>query len=352
LKKINLNSIKNILVIRNGRIGDLLIISPVINWISEKFPKSKLDIMIGQYGSFVFEQNSAIDNIILYNKKSSIIDHIKLLITLRRNKYDLIIVLEVNSHYKILAYLISHKFRIGMSGKLNFLLHFHCPWDKQKHAIINSLNVLSPILTKNEFPSTEMSLYLSKEDIEKGGSFLKDKKVNSNQIIVFIQAACGPVDILRPWSPKHIAELSDLLIVKLDAAVILNSGPGEEIIVNEIQSLMHYQPIINSTDISITAALIKLSNVFIGPDTGTLHIANALKTPLVALFGATSVIDVGPIGSEKRIIVIDKKFECSPCINLKVSKNRENCIEQKMAECMLAISVDEVYSSIVKIIKL
>lgn len=347
----NLKSIKSILVIRDGRIGDLLMISPVITWISQKYPKSKLDIMISQYGSFVFEQNSTVDNIILYNKKFSIIDHIKLLLKLRRNKYDLIIVLEVNSHYKILAYLISHKIRIGLSGKLNYLLHFHSPSAKQNHTIINNLNVLSPLLTKNEFPSTEMSLYLSREDMEKGSSFLKDKKVNSNQIILFIQAACGPVDILRPWSPKHIAELSDLLIEKLDAAVILNSGPGEELIVREIQSLMRHQPIINSTDINITAVLIKLSNVFIGPDTGTLHIANALKTPLIALFGPTSVKNYGPIGSEKRIIVINKKCECSSSVDLKESKNREKCIEQRMSECMLAISVDEVYSSIVNIIK-
>jgi ADP-heptose:LPS heptosyltransferase len=326
-------------------------ISPVINWFSETYPKSKLDIMIGQYGSFVFEQYSAIDKIFLYNKKSSVIDHIKLLIKLRKNRYDLIVVLEVNSHYKILAYLISSKIRIGISGKLNSLLHFNSLWDKQNHTIINNLNVISPLLTKDEFPSTDMSLYLSDDDIEKGVSFLKEKNVNSNQIIIFIQVACGPVDILRPWPPKRIAELADLFIEKLDAAVILNSGPNEELIVNEVLSLMHYKPIINTANINITAALIKLSNVIIGPDTGTLHIANALKKPLVALFGPTSVIDVGPIGSGNRIIVIDKKFDCGPCGNLKESKNKENCIKQRMSECMLAISVDEVYSSTLKIIK-
>lgn len=346
-----LNSINKILVIRDGRIGDLLMITPAIDWISEKYSHAKLDILLNQYGQFVFEHNPKIHRIILYNRKSSIVEHFKLINILRNNKYDLIIVLEENSHYKILAYLISNKTRIGLSGKLDCLLNLSYKWDKQKHAIINNLNVLDTLFDHSESPSTEMSLYLSKKDIENANNFMKDKKVNPNQLVIFIQVACGPNDKLRPWLPEYIAKLSDLLIENLNALVLLNSGPNEEVVVNQVQSLMKNKPIINFSSINLTAALIKLSDLFLGPDTGTLHIANALKIPIVALFGPTSVEDCGPIGSAERIFVIKKEFECSPCVALIESKNRDECVAQSAANCMLAISVDEVYSKILTVLK-
>jgi len=349
IKNIDSNSFENILVIRDGRLGDVLMISPVINWLSGKFPKAQLDVIVGQYGSFIFEENPIINNLILYNKNASIIEQIKFIKKLR-NRYDLIVILEANSHYKILAYLISAKVRIGISGKLNCLLDYHYSWDKSTHAILNNLNVLRPLFSENDSPSNAMSLYLSDRYIEKAYTFLKDNNVNTNKLLVFVHPACGANDVLRPWPKKHIATLADLLIEKLNAKVILHAGPNEKIIVKEIQTLMRYNPIINNKCIGTTAALIKFANIFVGPDTGTLHIANALKTPIIALFGPSSTEDCGPIGPKERIIVLKKEFICSPCMKLKESKNKDKCIKQKMADCMNAISVEEVFSNIEKLL--
>jgi ADP-heptose:LPS heptosyltransferase len=190
-----------------------------------------------------------------------------------------------------------------------------------------------------------MFLFLSAKDIRDAVSFLDKRGVNENRVIVFIQIACGPNDMLRSWSSKNIALLSDMLIQNIGAVVILNSGPGEEMKANKILALMKNKPIINDANINLTAALIKLSNVFVGLDTGTTHIANALKTPLVALFGPTSIEDCGPIPTDRRI-VIQKKLDCRPCFNSEKSSQIGNCIKQGESNCMKEIEVSEVYLTI------
>ncbi len=117
-------------------------ITPVINWLSKKYPASKIDVMTGIYGSFVFENSELINNLILYDKRAPLIEQIKLLINLRKNRYDLIVTLESNSHYKILAFLARGKVRLGISGKLDILLHNHSMWDPDEHAILITLRLL------------------------------------------------------------------------------------------------------------------------------------------------------------------------------------------------------------------
>ncbi len=116
--------------------------------------------------------------------------------------------------------------------------------------------------------------------------------------------------------------------------------------------MMNAKPVINSTDISITAAIIKLSDIFIGPDTGTMHIANALQKPLIALFGATSERDCGPLGNPDRVKVIKKEFDCSPCVALKESEQRDKCTAQGVAECMRAIPFEDVYDNVKSLLKI
>jgi ADP-heptose:LPS heptosyltransferase len=350
LKIRNIQSCKNILIIRDGRLGDVIMITPVIEWVKSFSPDSNIDVMVGQYATFILENNPCINDIIIYKKSNPPIRQLFFVLKLR-GRYDAIIVLDTNSHYKILARIIGAKLRIGFSSKLDFLLDYHyCKWDNTKHAILNNLNVLKPFYQNGEFPSTDTVLYVKNSDIERAIEFLKTKISNPGYPIIFVQPACGASDVLRPWPQKNIAEICDLFIGDLDATVILHSGPGESEIVNKIVSLMKNNTIINEGDLSVTSALIKLSNLYIGPDTGTMHIANALKTPLIALLGPTENLDTGPLGPEKRISVIKYYFPCSPCIN-STSIEKEKCIQQGFSDCMNDISIDEVYSKALKMLE-
>ncbi|MFA8343658.1 MAG: glycosyltransferase family 9 protein, partial [Rhodothermaceae bacterium] len=254
----NPNAIKKILVIREGKIGDLLMITPTIEALAKRYPYSKIDLLINNYGSFVFENNPKIDEIIFYDRKNSFGKQIKLLHKLRKEEYDLIFIFEESSHHKILAYLIGGKIRVGFSGKHNQLLTHYFPWEKKHHAIDNNLKLLTPSLEKNTVLSKKMILNLKGSDLRKAKDFLKLNNISENDKIVFIHPACGKNEKLRTWPPENIAKFSDMLISSDNVKVILHCGPNEEEVINQILPLMKNKPVVNRNNLDITSALIKL----------------------------------------------------------------------------------------------
>ncbi|PIU66339.1 MAG: hypothetical protein COS84_05880, partial [Armatimonadetes bacterium CG07_land_8_20_14_0_80_40_9] len=112
--------------------------------------------------------------------------------------------------------------------------------------------------------------------------------------------------------------------------------------VKEITKVMRNKPIIaaGKTTLRQFSALVKKSNLFIGVDSGPIHIAAAMKIPVVALFGAADPDYLGPYGNNHIVITKRKYFPCSPCA-------QTVCLRPAKS-CMQAITVDEVWQTVKK----
>ena len=127
-----------------------------------------------------------------------------------------------------------------------------------------------------------------------------------------------------------------------DIRVIITGTDQDQVLANMLINSLKNTKVINAcgkTNINELAVLIKKCQVFISADSSPLHIASAVGTPFIALFGPTDARRHLPPG--KNFLVINKELHCSPCYKTK-------CRSKK---CMLQISPAEVFAAVIKLLK-
>ena len=147
--------------------------------------------------------------------------------------------------------------------------------------------------------------------------------------------------IARRWPLEYFAELVDLAIQRLEARVVLFGAPDEVHYVDRAIAMMRENPanIAGRTSLQEVIALMAKLDLFITNDSGPLHLAYAVGTPTISLYGPESPARYGPIGPKHSTIF--KGIDCSPCINFKNLK-RSDCKEN--ARCMREITVSEIFA--------
>ena len=116
------------------------------------------------------------------------------------------------------------------------------------------------------------------------------------------------------WDARNYAYVANALAKKLDAAILLFAGPNERELQNSVAEMMEIPPILVKTEnLRHLAALISACDVYIGNDTGPMHIAAAVDTPVVALFGSTNHHRSGPYGEKHTVVQSGIELGCNPC---------------------------------------
>jgi heptosyltransferase-2 len=148
-------------------------------------------------------------------------------------------------------------------------------------------------------------------------------------------ATYGPA---KRWPKECFAELADRLMTECRAKVMLLLGPQERELGGEIRSLTRQAPLLWERNFPLleVAALIKRCRVFIANDSGLMHMAAAVGTPVIALFGSTSPVWTSPGGPGH--LVLRKPIACSPCFQRRCALNTY--------ECLTSITVLEVLAAV------
>jgi len=139
----------------------------------------------------------------------------------------------------------------------------------------------------------------------------------------------------RRWNPENFAIVGDKIIEEFNAKIILLGGPGEEKIAGQIERKMRNGAVnlAGKLDLNELAYIISQFDLLVTNDSGPMHIAAGVKTPLVAIFGPQNPAIVGPYTSEKLYSVLYKEVNCRPC-------NKKRCARPI---CLDLITPDEVY---------
>jgi ADP-heptose:LPS heptosyltransferase len=149
---------------------------------------------------------------------------------------------------------------------------------------------------------------------------------------VSIHPGTSEFGAFKRWPGPSYAALADRLTAELDASVVVTWGPRERGVAEDVIRQMTRQGILGPQTRSVKdlSALLEHVDLFIGGDTGPMHIASAMGTPVVAIFGPKDPAIYGPYG-EKRLIV-RKDLPCSPC----TKRRCDNPI------CMTSVTPDDV----------
>ncbi len=343
LKYFNPKEVKNILVVSSTAIGDTLMSTPAIRAIRERYPHAKIIAHFNIKNMDLFENNPHIDGIIPYQggwKK-----FFKTVREIRRHKFDVAVILHGNEPQATpIAYLGGARFivKIPLPKKFAFLISnknngFENPWNH--HGIDVRLKAASFIDCKND--KKEMVLLLDKEALNRVENLLAKLNINGNKKLIGFQI--GAADKYKMWSPDRFIKLGQRLIEFDEKIFILILGSKDEIkLCNKVKNGIKFRVLSLAGKLSLKelAALVNRLDLLVTNDTGTMHIAVALKKKTVSLFCPTNFWGVGPAQDLHLHKVIAKEKPCNPCVT-------KRC---KNAFCMDLIGVEEVFEGAITLI--
>jgi len=329
---------RNIIVRMPNWLGDLVMATPVLADLRTQWPNSKITAMCQANVAPLLTWDPNIDEIFSYHRPSGWIhrsQHFAIIERLRQGEYDLGVLLTNSFSSAWWFWRGWVKNCIGYQSNIrSCLLQKAVPYPENKetqHQALTYKMLLTPMgISISETPPC---LYVSEKEQQEASQILQRSGINAAEnTIVGINpgAAYGSA---KCWLPERFIEVTQQLLRDPKVSVIYFGDPAGAPLVNQIcQNLPNR--VINlagKTSIRELMALIQKCQVVLTNDSGPMHIAAALGTPLVALFGSTNSIKTGPNPAGQ---VIQKKVECAPCYK------RVCPIDFR---CMKGISVDEVY---------
>jgi heptosyltransferase-2 len=340
-----------ILVRSTNWIGDAVMTTPAVRTIRENFPESEITILVHPWVADVFRYSPRIDRIFVYEKKGrhkGLRGLLQLAGELRQERYDCAILLQNAFEAALLAKMAGIPVRGGYTTDGRGLLLTHGvrkePELVRKHEVNYYQRMVRGLGLKTA--PNELELFIPGVQIDSARARLQGlagRESGSGPLVgINPGAAFGPA---KRWPAERYAELADLLLHRAGGRILLFGGEADRTATSEIVGRVS-QPdrvvdLAGRTSLIEAMALIGECDVFITNDSGLMHVAAGLHTPLVAIFGSTDHVRTGPYSNNA--VVIRKPLPCSPC--------RKPTCPEKHFRCMRLIDSQEVYTAVIRLLE-
>jgi predicted lipopolysaccharide heptosyltransferase III len=332
------SKISRILVIRFHLIGDVLLVTPLLEALRRRFPDSHIAMLTDSPASEVIKGHPAVNELIVYSSKAGksrltltdLAEGLRALRLIRRRRFDLVINLHPGWRGAIASWFSGAACRVGYD----------------RHRKTNSYyTVLVPYRPGNRYRVDYLmdTLRAIGLDAEAGPPSMHISDEDREFVRPYVEDGDGPIVAVHPgrpqtrknWMTDRFAAVADALASKYGARVIFVGAPAESERVDQIMGAMQQPSLSLAGKLSLKqlGALLERSDLFIGIDSAPLHIASAVGTPTVALFGFSDPVEWNPPGA--RHIVIHKPLPDHPC-------NPPHCCEVDDSPCMRNILVEDV----------
>jgi lipopolysaccharide heptosyltransferase II len=355
-KDLSFADIRRIVVIRLDHIGDVILSIPAVANLRVHFPRARIAMVVSSSSEPIARYIPHVDEILCYDARffdrsgsTRMFDFargVRFAREMGRRKFDLIVDLRGSFASLFLALIAKSKYRIDRGTYLVQRKLRRIPLASEHEAEVN-LNILArggvPTLSR------EMSLHLTRADLDSVDALLrgcptlvrKCTEPDSHSPIV-AQFTAHPLVVIHPgasapvkrWPAQRYARLARQLSQEYDARIVLVGGRGEERIARSVVSAMRGQVIDLSgqTTLGQLAAILRKADLFIGNDSGPMHLAAACGTKVIGLFGPTSPQLFGPYGDNCAALRMER--DCPPCMRDECNLSGYRCIDR--------ISVDDV----------
>ena len=335
--------VRRILVVSSTAIGDTLLSTPAIRAARERYPKAAIAALFNAKTLDLFGNNPDVDEVVPYH--GGYRHFFRAVLALRRHRFDVAFILHGNEPQATpIAYLagVPFIFKWPNTSENRFLLSNDGPvrtWDDFPHAVDQRLAVTA--LAKCDPNRRPMILPIAEEGREATDRLLREEGVEDAELLVGFQ--CGASTLSRMWFPDRFADLGRRLVKGRDRVRILFTGsPAEREYCGSIARRIGERTIVAADRLPLAAlpSLLARLRVLVTGDTGTMHMAVAVRTPVVGLFAVSDPSRSGPYYDLDRHVIIKKPRTCVDCVS-------KRCTYQK---CMEAIEVEEVFHAVMRIL--
>ena len=343
---------KKILVIQDSGIGNLVLLTPLLENLRRHFPGAEIILLEGQNrASRLIEKGNIVNEIMQYPRTPG--EKFHLARKLRKEKIDLGLTSFLNSNYEmaIFSYLTGARLRAGYHSRkyaygkgcgLLYNVRVKLPEiTEERHEIERHLDLLRAL----RIPVTgrKPEVYITEKDRIWANNFLQNHGVKEGDKLVGIHPGAGKAMRFKCWPIEKFIDLISELGKERAIKILVVGGKEEEDTAERLKKNVNPEVIFSSglASLSQSAALIEKCHLFISNDSGPMNIAFALGVPLVAIFGPTPWQQTAPSG--EKCMVIRKSLACMPCYRFR----EITCPHRK---CLTSISVQEVLEAARKLL--
>lgn len=319
---------RKILVIQTAFLGDAILTTSLIRAMKKTFPHAEIDMMTILQTSEIFKYNPNINKIIIFNKRKAtakLFSFIKLVLIIRKQHYDLAFSVQGSFTSSLLMYLGNIRRRIGFNRQK--LLTDKVILDQRIHASQRHLNLLKIFSNSNYSYQTE--IFWSEDDEKYAKKIIAEVKQNHQYIVAI---APGSTWKTKRWPKEYYIALIDRL-TKYRFKIFLIGGKEDQRLCQKIMEKTNADVTNLAGLLSIlqSCSLIEKIDLLISNDSAPLHVANAVKTDVFAIFGPT-VKEFGFFPFRKNDKTFEVDLPCRPC-----SKHGGRTCPEKHFQCMRRI---------------
>lgn len=349
--------INRILLTRMKFIGDIVLTTPVIRSLRAHFPDAYIAYMGDKEAVSLLEHNPWLNEIIPFDfSNPAVIEQPRVIFQLRKRKFDVVVDFFGNPRSALLSFITGAPLRIGGDFGTRGKLFTHRVRDdgKPKTAIefhyqyVKPLGIEPPTLSGSGWRT---EVFLTEDERREARIFLQWQDIDLTRPIVGLHP--GATWLAKIWLADRFAELANQIVTKLGAQVLITQGPNDGGIVQEVVppnngGMGQDVKVLNVLPLRQLAAVLSHCSVYVANDSGPMHIAVAVGTPTIGIFGPGEENIWFPYvtpyyNSSDGHIALRKDVFCHPC-HLNVC-NREG---EGYMECMKLLTVQEVLAEVAK----
>lgn len=314
---------KRILIIQTAFIGDVILTTPLIRATKQLYPATEIDALVVPAAAKLLQNNPHLRAVLTYSKRDkALLNMGKMIKRIKAEDYDMAISPHSSGRTHLLMYLARIPIRVGFDrGTMPFLLTAKTAHPRGIHKSRKNLAILK-LLDPQDFDS-QTELFPGDEDHARAESLLKELRPQK-----LIAMAPGAVWATKCWPVEYYAELATWLNSTGYGIVLIGSAedrPKCEIIQASCPDALI---LAGKTDLLQSAAVISRCELMICNDSGALHIANAMRTRVMAFFGPTTQrFGYFPFGPDDH--VFETPMDCRPCSShgpMKCPLKHHNCM--------------------------
>jgi lipopolysaccharide heptosyltransferase II len=339
-KHISLPPGARILVVKLATIGDLLLATPALRALRETYPQARIDLLVTPASAGLLDDWEVIDHVIvldkylfdypqqLFKNPRNLLRFRPLWHTLREGDYDAVLLLHHLTlffgrlKHQLLMRATGAKWRVGLDNGHGWFLNVRVK-DRgfgAMHEAEYNLAVAEAVgaTTSNK----QLTVPINAEERQQARQLVYGDKqpASVKRPIIAMHPGSGGYSAARRWAPERFAQLADTLYHDVGGQLLLMGGPEEtelhHYIMGMMQSDMPVRSFAGKGSIRVAAAMLAEADLFVGNDAGPMHLATAVGTPTVAIFGLSNSAAWGPYtggAPGQQAVVVKLDLPCMPC---------------------------------------
>jgi predicted lipopolysaccharide heptosyltransferase III len=335
--------VRKVLLIRLRSIGDSVLATPSVVALKRFLPNADIDILVEEWVAPVLEGHPSINKVVTL-EKGSLTARARLAREIRASRYDVVYNLHGGTTATLLTRATGAKHRVGYATYQYAQLHNHqAPsplllWNQQKtHSVEQQLALLGwtgiPVTDR---PPTQLAV--TQQATENVGKKLAAAGLSDSRIALIHPAAAFAT---KQWAAANFAEVAEYLSA-MGFGVVAIAGPSETPVLNDLTAKASARIVTLDLSLPEVTALAARSDLFVGNDSGIAHIAAAVNTPSVVIFGSSNIAHWRPWNRGPAEVVFEE-MPCQPC-------HGYYCEKFEQPECILRVPVNRVTAAIDRIL--